>query len=35
MDGDRNKWIQEGKPLVKEVPQFPKTNYKVKKETII
>jgi thiosulfate/3-mercaptopyruvate sulfurtransferase len=31
MDGGRNKWIQEGKPLVKEVPQFPKTNYKAKK----
>jgi len=31
MDGGRNKWIQEGKPLTKEVPQFPKTNYKAKK----
>jgi thiosulfate/3-mercaptopyruvate sulfurtransferase len=31
MDGGRNKWIQEGKPLAKEVPQFPKTNYKAKK----
>jgi thiosulfate/3-mercaptopyruvate sulfurtransferase len=31
MDGGRNKWIQEGKPLIKEVPQFPKTNYKAKK----
>jgi len=31
MNGGRNKWIQEGKPLTKEVPQFPKTNYKAKK----
>jgi thiosulfate/3-mercaptopyruvate sulfurtransferase len=31
MDGGRNKWIQEGKPLTKEVPQFTKTNYKAKK----
>jgi len=31
MDGGRNKWIQEGKPLTKEIPQFPKTNYKAKK----
>jgi thiosulfate/3-mercaptopyruvate sulfurtransferase len=31
MDGGRNKWIQEEKPLTKEVPQFPKTNYKAKK----
>ena len=31
MDGGRNKCIQEGKPLTKEVPQFPKTNYKAKK----
>jgi len=31
MDGGRNKWIQEGKPLTKEVYQFPKTNYKAKK----
>jgi len=31
MDGGRNKWIQEGNPLTKEVPQFPKTNYKAKK----
>jgi thiosulfate/3-mercaptopyruvate sulfurtransferase len=31
MDGGRNKWIQEGKPLIKEVPQFPKTEYKAKK----
>jgi len=31
MDGGRNKWIQEEKPLTKEIPQFPKTNYKAKK----
>lgn len=31
MDGGRQKWIKENKPLTKEVPQFPKTNYKAKK----
>ncbi|PZN09128.1 MAG: sulfurtransferase [Bacillota bacterium] len=28
MDGGRAKWEAEGRPLTKEVPSFPKTNYK-------
>ncbi|WPD18749.1 sulfurtransferase [Thermaerobacter composti] len=28
MDGGRAKWEAEGRPLTKEVPRFPKTNYK-------
>ncbi|MGC8815330.1 MAG: sulfurtransferase [bacterium] len=31
MDGGRQKWIKENKPLTKEIPRFPKTNYKAKK----
>jgi len=27
MDGGRDKWIAEGRPLTKQVPTFPKTNY--------
>jgi len=30
MDGGRKKWIEEEKPITKEVPSFPKTNYKAK-----
>ena len=30
MNGGRQKWIDEGRELTKEVPKFPKTNYKVK-----
>jgi len=30
MNGGRKKWIEEGKPLTKELPSFPKTNYKAK-----
>ncbi len=29
MDGGRLKWIKEGRPLTKEVPQYPRTNYKI------
>mgnify|MGYP001773156282 CR=1 FL=1 len=28
MDGGRKKWIDENKPLTKEIPSYPKTNYK-------
>lgn len=28
MNGGRQKWIEEGRPLTKEVPQYPPTNYK-------
>jgi len=30
MDGGRQKWIQEGRPLTKEIPHFPAVNYKVR-----
>ncbi|MEN3015625.1 MAG: sulfurtransferase [bacterium] len=30
MDGGRKKWIAENKPLAKEVPSYPRTNYKAK-----
>ncbi|MEK6223529.1 MAG: sulfurtransferase [Thermodesulfobacteriales bacterium] len=29
MNGGRQKWIEEERPLTKDVPNFPKTNYKV------
>ena len=29
MDGGRQKWISEGRPLTKDTPYFPKTKYKV------
>ncbi|OGB69971.1 MAG: thiosulfate sulfurtransferase [Caldithrix sp. RBG_13_44_9] len=29
MDGGRQKWISEGRPLTKDVPHFPKTKYQV------
>ena len=29
MNGGRQKWVEEGRPLTKEVPNYPKTNYKV------
>jgi thiosulfate/3-mercaptopyruvate sulfurtransferase len=29
MNGGRQKWIEENRPLTKEVPKYPKTNYKV------
>lgn len=29
MNGGRQKWVEEGRPLTKEVPSYPKTNYKV------
>ncbi|GBD38362.1 MAG: sulfurtransferase [Deltaproteobacteria bacterium] len=29
MNGGRQKWIEEGRPLTKEVPKYPKTTYKV------
>lgn len=29
MNGGRQKWIEENRPLTKDVPQYPKTNYKV------
>ncbi|MCS7221388.1 MAG: sulfurtransferase [Anaerolineae bacterium] len=28
MNGGRQKWIEEGRPLTKEVPQYPRTNYR-------
>ncbi|MCY4042377.1 MAG: sulfurtransferase [Candidatus Dadabacteria bacterium] len=31
MDGGRQKWVDEGRPLVRDVPQLPKTQYKVGK----
>lgn len=31
MDGGRQKWVDEGRPLVRDVPQLPKTKYKVGK----
>ncbi len=31
MDGGRKKWIDEKKPLTKEIPQFPQTTYKANK----
>ncbi len=31
MDGGRQKWIQEGRELTKEVPQYPKASYQAKK----
>ena len=31
MDGGRQKWVDEGRPLVRDVPQLPKTEYKVGK----
>ncbi|MDQ7030929.1 MAG: sulfurtransferase [Ardenticatenia bacterium] len=30
MDGGRQKWIDEGRPLTREVPTYPRTNYKVR-----
>ncbi len=30
MDGGRQKWIDEGRPLTREVPSYPPTNYKVR-----
>lgn len=30
MDGGRAKWEQEGRPMTKEVPEYPKTNYTAK-----
>ncbi len=30
MDGGRQKWIDEGRPLTREVPNYPRTNYKVR-----
>jgi thiosulfate/3-mercaptopyruvate sulfurtransferase len=30
MNGGRSKWEKEGRPLTKEVPSFPRTNYKAK-----
>ncbi len=30
MDGGRQKWIKEGRPLNKEIPRYPETSYKVK-----
>jgi thiosulfate/3-mercaptopyruvate sulfurtransferase len=30
LNGGRKKWIEEGLPLTKEVPQYPRTNYKAK-----
>ena len=29
MNGGRQKWIEEGRPLTKDVPDYPKTSYKV------
>jgi thiosulfate/3-mercaptopyruvate sulfurtransferase len=29
MNGGRQKWVEEGRPLTKEVPDYPKTKYKV------
>ncbi|MCY4046647.1 MAG: sulfurtransferase [Candidatus Dadabacteria bacterium] len=31
MDGGRQKWVDEGRPLVRDVPQLPETKYKVGK----
>ncbi|MCY3973739.1 MAG: sulfurtransferase [Candidatus Dadabacteria bacterium] len=31
MDGGRQKWVDEGRPLVRDVPQLPETQYKVGK----
>ena len=31
MNGGRQKWIEEKRPLTKDVPNYPKTNYKVSK----
>ncbi len=30
MDGGRQKWIEEGRPLTREVPKYPRTEYKAK-----
>ncbi|KAB2833841.1 MAG: sulfurtransferase, partial [Candidatus Dadabacteria bacterium] len=29
MNGGRQKWVEEGRPLTKDVPSYPKTSYKV------
>jgi thiosulfate/3-mercaptopyruvate sulfurtransferase len=29
MNGGRQKWVEEGRPFTKDVPDYPKTNYKV------
>jgi len=33
MDGGRQKWLLEGRPLTKEVPQYPPTTYRITWET--
>jgi thiosulfate/3-mercaptopyruvate sulfurtransferase len=30
MDGGRTKWEQEGRPLIKEIPSYERTNYSAK-----